>query len=248
VSLTLPEDGSVFVVFRRPVETQHLVAGPEAGLEILGRTGTGIRTRIWSDDQQVLKTSNEKRLTVKSRGLPEPLAVTGPWTLRFADGWGAPESAVFERLTPWNEHPNEGIKYFSGTATYSKSVSLSHEQVNGLVRLQLGKVGHVAVVRVNGKPLGAVWSAPWSVDLTGVVKVGENRLEIEVVNLWTNRLIGDSRLPEEKRFTKSNVRLFGESDEYRVFQGFSPKDALAPSGLIGPVRLEFGEQRDIALP
>jgi hypothetical protein len=110
----------------------------------------------------------------------------------------------------------------------------------------LGKVGHVAEVRVNGKPLGVVWTAPWSVDLTGAVKEGENKLEIDVVNLWTNRLIGDSRLPKEKRLTGTNVRLFGENDKYRVFQGFSPKDALAPSGLMGPVRLEFGEQRDVA--
>ena len=115
------------------------------------------------------------------------------------------------------------------------------------MRLQLGKVGHVADVRLNGKPLGTVWCEPWSVDLTGAARAGENQLEIKVANLWMNRLIGDSTLPPEERKTRANIRFFKETDKYRPFEGFSPKDALAPSGLIGPVRLEFGKEVEVAL-
>ncbi len=69
---------------------------------------------------------------------------------------------------------------------------------------------------------------------------GRNELEIEVANLWVNRLVGDSRLPPEKRLTRTNVRLFGPGEKFRAYQGFSPETPLTPSGLIGPVTLQFG--------
>jgi hypothetical protein len=50
-------------------------------------------------------------------------------------------------------------------------------------------------------------------------------LEITVVNLWPNRMIGDDRLPEEKRLTETNLRKF------------SAATPLYPSGLLGPVEV-----------
>ena len=241
VPLTLPENGSVFVVFREPAEPNHLVAGADAGVQIAGRAGEGIQLRLWDNDEHTLAASRKKQLSVKSSNRPQPQEVTGAWEVQFSPEWGGPASITFDKLIPWNEHSQEGVKYYSGSATYKKTLTLSKDQIDGLVRIQLGQVGHVAEVRLNGKLLKTVWSSPWLVNLTGAAKAGENLLEITVTNLWTNRLIGDSRLPEDKRFTKTNVRLFSEKDKYRAFQGFSPKDALAPSGLIGPVRLEFGE-------
>jgi hypothetical protein len=247
--ITLPENGSVFVVFRRPLQRRHAVSisAPPDGFEIAGRTERGVRLRLWSKGRCVLDTSDGEQRTVDLVELPEAKTLAGPWEVRFAPGWGAPESAIFDTLVPWNEHPEEGIRYFSGTAGYRKQFELDEDQAGSLVRLQLGQVGHVAEVRVNGQPIGVVWTAPWTADLTGRVKPGENVLQIEVTNVWVNRLIGDSRLPAAKRFTRSNVRLFRDSDQYRRFQGFSPKDALVPSGLIGPVRLEFGKEREIEL-
>jgi hypothetical protein len=109
------------------------------------------------------------------------------------------------------------------------------------IRLCLGEVKCIAEVRLNGKDFGVVWTDPWSVELNGAVKAGKNELEIEVTNTWVNRLIGDAGLPENKRITKTNVRFLPEPAK-RSFQGFSPKDPLMPSGLIGPVRLEFGQR------
>ena len=252
VPIRLPENGSTFVVFRRPAEPRHVVSvvGPEEGvetasqMEIERRSDAGAQLRLWRKGPYVLETSGGERVAFEAAAPPEPIALAGPWEVRFAPEWGGPESITFDTLTPWNEHPNDGVRYYSGTAGYRTKFALDAAQASGLVRLALGQVGQVAEVRVNGRALGVVWTAPWTVDLTGRVKPGENELEIDVTNVWVNRLIGDSRLPPEKRLTKSNVRLFRETDKYRRFQGFSPKDALMPSGLIGPVRLEFGSRQE----
>ena len=114
--------------------------------------------------------------------------------------------------------------------------------------LHLGVVKNVARVRLNGKDLGTVWTAPWQVEITGAVKPGANVLEIEVANLWPNRLIGDATLPKEQRRTVTNVRTYDtqETESYgckkcetRQKEG-KPADLL-PSGLLGPVRLMKAE-------
>ncbi|MCX7824528.1 MAG: glycosyl hydrolase [Verrucomicrobiae bacterium] len=199
VTLTLPENGSVFVVFRTADMPRQTAPPPP----------------------------------------PTEIALTGPWHVSFEPGRGAPASAEFEKLIAWNQHPDDGIKFFSGTATYRKSFELTAQQARRSVRLCLGEVKCIAEVRLNGQNLGVVWTAPWSVDLTRVVKPGKNELEIAVTNTWVNRLIGDAGLPENKRITRTNVRFLPEPAK-RPFLGFSPKDPLMPSGLLGPVRLELG--------
>lgn len=247
VPLRLPENGSVFVVFRRPAEKQHLtsVTAAEDALDILGRKGEAAQVRVWQNGSYRLESSQEKPATLDVQGLPATKALAGPWEVRFAPGWGAPESITFERLTPWNEHANEAIKYFSGTATYRKAFDLSEAEAKKIVRLQLGQVGQIAEVRLNGKPLGVVWTVPWSVELTGAVRPGKNELEIDVTNLWMNRLIGDARLPEDQRLTKTNIQLHRGPVKLRPFQGYTSEDPLIQSGLVGEVRLEFGEERTV---
>ena len=162
---------------------------------------------------------------------------------------GHPATAVFERLIPWNEHPDAGIKYFSGTATYRQSLDLNQRQTLEPVRLELGAAKHIAQVRLNGQSLGVVWTAPWRVDLTGLVKPGRNELEIDVTNVWVNRLIGDAGLPEEKRLTKTHARRPpGDTSRLAHLKGYQADDPLVPSGLLGPVRLEFGVRLERELP
>ena len=252
VPINLPENGSVFVVFRRTAEKQHLVSAPapDQGVEIDGRGDGGVELSLWKPGRHVLTTSEKKQLAVEVDGLSDPQELTGSWEVRFAPGMGAPESTVFDALTPWNEHENENIRHFSGTAAYRKIVVLDESRAAGLVRLQLGNVGQIAQVSVNGSPARIVWTAPWTVDLTGMVKAGSNRLEIDVTNTWVNRLIGDCLLPADKRYTKTAVGyfkddVFSDGKKLRAFQGFSPKSPLMPSGLLGPVRLEFGSLRKV---
>jgi hypothetical protein len=125
--------------------------------------------------------------------------------------------------------------------TYRKKISLTRQQASGPIRLRLGKVGCIAGIQLNDKNLGVVWTAPWSDELTGVVKPGENLLEIEVANVWNNRPIGDAGLPETQRRTKTNVTLQqGEGRRQFTCSAIQSTDQLEPSDLMGPVRLEFG--------
>jgi hypothetical protein len=153
--------------------------------------------------------------------------ITGPWTVKFDPKWGGPESAQFNELISWSEHPENGIKYFSGTAVYQKSFGVSSDvlQDGRRVWLDLGDVHQLAEVRLNGKNLGVVWTMPFRVDVTGVLKSSGNQLEIEVVNFWPNRIIGDDFLPAEKRFTRTNIRKLTKDTP------------LETSGLLGPVRV-----------
>ena len=202
VSLTLPQNGSMFVVFRKPGQPPATAPG-------------ALRA-------------------------PVELALTGPWKVRFEAGRGAPDSAVFEALGAWDTNSDAGIRFFSGRAVYSKTFELTAGQARRATRLQLGEVGCIAQARLNGKDLGIVWTDPWSVELAGALKAGRNELEIDVVNTWLNRLVGDAGLPKEKRVTRSNVALQQGRRTLKPHQGFASEDPLMRSGLIGPVRIELG--------
>lgn len=247
VPIALPENGSVFVVFRKPAGANRIesVAAPVGALEIQARVADGVKLGLWQNGRYALKTSGRGEVAVEAAGIPDPLALSGSWNVRFAPGRGAPAPQVFPQLIAWNEHADPAIRHFAGKATYRKTFQLNGDQAGRLVRLQLGDVKHVAEVRVNGKNLGVVWTAPWAVDLTGAVRAGENELEIDVTNVWANRLIGDAGLPEDQRLTKTNVPLKAGPRNFKPYQGYSSQDKLFPSGLLGPVRLEFGRSEEV---
>ena len=156
--------------------------------------------------------------------------LTGEWRVRFDPRWGGPESVIFDRLSSWTQRPEAGIRYYSGKATYLKTVDLREDlrQAGRRIVLELGAVKDVAEVRLNGTNLGVVWTEPFRVDITEAVRPFGNALEIDVVNLWPNRLIGDAALPPEKRFTRTNVQ-------------FSKDQPLLESGLLGPVTVRMAE-------
>jgi hypothetical protein len=158
--------------------------------------------------------------------------IAGPWEVAFDPKWGGPEKVVFQALEDWTLRPEDGIKYYSGLATYRKTFDLpaagrlpvpSAEKegvpknagvgktaaAEAAVRwwLDLGVVRNMARVRLNGSDLGVVWCAPWRVDITGAVKAEGNQLEITVANLWPNRLIGDERLPADCEYGKEGNLL-----------------------------------------
>ena len=155
--------------------------------------------------------------------------ISGAWTVHFDPKWSGPETAQFDSLVSWPTRPEPGIKFFSGTAVYEKIFTLPAESRitnhESRIALDLGNVRELAEVKVNGQSCGIVWCPPWRVDVTAAVKPGENNLQIEVVNFWPNRLIGDAALPEAQRLTRTNIRKLTE------------KTPLEPAGLFGPVKL-----------
>lgn len=152
------------------------------------------------------------------------------WEVMFDTTMGGPQKVFFEDLSNWIDRPEEGIKYYSGTATYRKSFDLSFKKGNGeRIYLDLGDVKHISSVRFNNKDLGVLWCTPWRIDITDYVKETGNFVEIDVINLWANRVIGDWKLPKEQRFTRTH-------DVFR-FDMLRASTPLTDAGLLGPVSI-----------
>ncbi|MDR3627839.1 MAG: glycosyl hydrolase [Ignavibacteriaceae bacterium] len=173
--------------------------------------------------------------------------ITGDWNVSFDSKWGGPDSVVFNKLEDWSKRPEEGMKYYSGIAAYKKNIELKSDdlkQGNSKFFLELGEVNNLARVRLNGKDLGAVWAAPWHVDITDVLKEGNNELEIDVANLWVNRLIGDEQFPydgvKDGRWpdwlTEGKPRTSGRYT-FTTHNYYKKDSPLLKSGLIGPVKI-----------
>ncbi|MBR1587490.1 MAG: hypothetical protein IJ658_04100 [Kiritimatiellae bacterium] len=187
-----------------------------------------------------------------------PLLVDGPWSVTFLDGRGAPPSPVtFDLLAPWNEHADDGIRYYSGSAMYRKTIPAPCAKPGERVILDLGDVKNIATVTVNGKTFPVLWKPPYRVDITDALEGSRScataDLSIRVTNLWPNRLIGDDALPCDATYgmtAKGNGGI--QAIPRRVFEGkpsptgrhtfttwrlWKKGDKLLPSGLIGPVRV-----------
>jgi hypothetical protein len=154
-------------------------------------------------------------------------AIDGPWDVSFDTTAGGPGQLVFATLEDWSQHASPTVRHFSGIAIYRRSFDLPESLRAGSarIRLDLGAVHCMARVRLNGRDLGVVWSAPWSVDISAAVRGRDNQLEIDVANLWPNRLIGDAGLPPPERRS------------WTTWNPYRPTDPLLPSGLLGPVTL-----------
>jgi hypothetical protein len=179
---------------------------------------------------------------------PAPLTLEGPWQVAFPEGWGAPRTATFHQLQSWTESDDEGIRFFSGIATYRKSFPLPESLAQRKrLFLELGDLREIAAVTLNDQRLGLAWLPPYRIEISGAVHAGTNRLEILVANLWANRLNGDSLLPETDRFTRSNLDRIqtdptSDSSYGRVPGGktrpvYTKLPPLMKSGLFGPVRI-----------
>lgn len=169
--------------------------------------------------------------------------LTGSWDITFDPKWGGPAKITFDTLQDWTTRSESGIKYYSGIATYQKILNVA-DVPKGSTYLDLGVVHDMARVRLNGKDLGVVWCAPWRIEVTDAIKAGDNSLEIEVVNRWANRLIGDKQPADANtRTVERPAGLLGEKPiktgryTYTTHAPYKPDSPLVPSGLIGPVSL-----------
>jgi hypothetical protein len=160
---------------------------------------------------------------------PVPAVITdlkGPWTIHFSDTKRGPKQpVVFKTLQDWTTSSDELIKYYSGTAIYTINFNFEKIPAGEKILIDLGNFTAMAKVTINGTYCGGLWTKPYRLDISQAVNKGENKLEIELVNTWVNRLIGDSKLPESQRTTWCPVNPF------------KPGDPLQPSGLFGPVQI-----------
>jgi hypothetical protein len=153
--------------------------------------------------------------------------VEGPWDLSFQADRGAPAKIMLDKLASWSDHADEGVKYFSGTGTYTRTIQAPSGWFKRGARLaiDLGDVKNLAEVSVNGAPLGIVWKPPYRVDVTTALKPGANTLEIKVTNPWVNRIIGDRQPNVTKTYTFTSPKFYKADSK------------LVPSGLLGPVQI-----------
>ncbi len=210
----------------------------------------------WQNGRYELKTAGGKVLQETVTGIPPDMTVSGPWDVRFPANAGAPPEMTLDKLVSWSRCDDAGVKYFSGTATYTKTFSISPEQVapGRALYLDLGQVEVIARVQINGKDLGTLWKAPYRVEITDAVKPGDNVLEVEVTNLWINRMIGDEFLPEDsQRNTNGTLKAWPQWVQeskpspsgrftFTTWRQWKKDSPLQDSGLIGPVTLQVAQR------
>ncbi len=225
--------------------------GSEPAVKVRGEEKGGLLVETEKAGAVELTTAGGRVLKTQVQTLPAPLEVAGPWELRFPPNWGAPDRVTLDKLISWSDHDNPGVKFFSGTATYTKTIAVPREMLgkDRRICLDLGRVQVMARVKLNGKGLGILWKEPYRLDVTDALRAGDNALEIGVTNLWINRMIGDEELPEDSdrnpngtlkawpqwvkegkpsptgRFTFTSWRLWKKGE------------APVESGLIGPVTI-----------
>jgi len=156
------------------------------------------------------------------------LTITGTWRVAFPPNLGAPAQIELRSLSSWTASTDPGVRYFSGTATYMNQFSLPNgwDRSGSKVLLDLGRVREFAQVTVNGHKLPDIlWKPPFTVDVTSTLKTGSNRIEVEITNLWPNRIIGDLQPDAKDRYT------------FTVYGAYKSDSPLTESGLLGPVKL-----------
>jgi hypothetical protein len=193
-----------------------------------GRTTVPLHLEPWGTVFVVFR----KPAKTTSRSLPKTAETTlatveGPWDLSFEPNLGAPPKTTLDKLISWSDSSDEGVKYFSGKGTYTKTIDAPADWfVKGArVWLDLGDVKNLAEVSVNGRPLGIVWKTPYRVDVTGALKPGKNAVEITITNAWVNRIVGDRQPNVTKTYTLTSPKFYKADSK------------LVASGLLGPVKV-----------
>ena len=240
IPLLFEPEGSKYIVFRNEKQKPHITeirkdnqsVFPGFALETrdypcidFRRNGEKVLAEVNEPGTYSLLWSDGSREDLKAENAGKQIDLSKDWSILFGDE-GQTQT---DQLKSWTEFDLPRLKYYSGKAMYSKTFELSSDELNGnRLVLDLGNVKEMASVKINGKELQVMWSAPFRFDLTPYVKVGTNNLKVEVVNMWVNRLVGDGKLPESERVTKTNINKFNGPDAEQY---------LRVSGLMGPVKL-----------
>lgn len=274
VPLSLESAGSVFVILRKTPEKKHIKSIDflpcsksleKPSFEVIYQ-GDQIKLTTATPGRYIFEKSDGNKEIMQVETISEPKILEGPWKLHFPAGWDAPDQMEMDELSDWTTHNNYDIRHFSGTATYTKTFEMPTETINSdeAIWLDLGTVHVIAQVRLNDKNLGILWKPPFRVDITDIISPGVNYLEIEVTNLWVNRLIGDEKYEPDYLLEEDQIRggryltefptwlLKGEKPPvgrktFTTRLRYKKDDPLLPSGLVGPVKLVFHKNRILKL-
>jgi len=226
----------------------------------LGGSGADGELLVWEDGRYAIEDSTGGVEEFHVTGAGVVSTISSPWRVIFPPDLGAPGEIRLPALMSLHRHADDGVKYFSGTATYLNTFQVAEELIAAgrKLYLDLGRVEILAEVRVNGTDLGIHWTQPYRVDITDVVHVGENSLEVRVTNLWPNRLIGDEQFPPENEYERGGTQFGasggqivripdwysrgepkprGDRIAFTTYQHYFSDSPLLESGLVGPVRL-----------
>lgn len=238
-------EGSWFVVFRKKSNLNHIVkliqsgrnifpdgklesdiypffeAAPDTCIQLPAFYHPGKYDVLWSDGKIQSFVKDSSRFSVN---------LSNNWELSFNPDWGVKNKMEIPDLKSWTEFPDADIKYYSGTALYTRKFVLSDSSFqNQRWFLDLGNVQEMASLRINGYLLPVLWCAPFRYNVSSYLLSGENIIVVEVTNLWVNRLVGDGQINILYRRTKTNINKFNQPDAEKY---------LRISGLLGPVTLQ----------
>jgi hypothetical protein len=256
IPIRFEPEGSGFIIFRKPIKTNDLKSKPHVVKIVAGgesifpfgqfsdkrpaidivKSGNGMAASVTQSGNYELSWSDGTKSSYNLRVSEEVQMLSGKWNIFFDTAWGGPAEISTDSLKSWTAFNDERIKYYSGKAVYKKDFVIKKNTGGSKIILNLGNVLEMASITVNGHKLPVKWSAPFEFEITQFINTGNNKLEVEVVNLWPNRLIGDSKLPAEKRFTKTNVMKYDIHDSEKM---------LRESGLIGRVTLTYTRYTDL---
>jgi hypothetical protein len=245
---------------------------PDAPLAVQFASSAKSGLLFWQNGRYTLRNNTGQSSLMQVTGIEKPVEINGSWTVSFPLNLGAPAQITLPKLISLHKHAEDGVKYFAGTATYTKNFTIPAGALmnNKQLFLDLGRVEVIAEVKVNGKPLGVLWKPPFIVNITDAVIAGDNILEVQVTNLWPNRLIGDEQLPAEYEYgslgsgsgvgsavsggairklpdwyVQGNPKPSGGRVTFTTWKHYSKDAPLLESGLLGPVILRSALKREI---
>ncbi|GAB5552774.1 MAG: hypothetical protein Sapg2KO_23650 [Saprospiraceae bacterium] len=253
--IPLPGQGSTFVLFREASKNVKSIA-PQSAIQhqnlkfALSQNKLPILEAFKNGSYEIAFTDGTtQQQTIAD--LPTSITLANTWEVTFSDLKATPKTVTFPKLIDWTSHENEAIKYYSGTANYTTSFKVEKGTLSPdrKFMLDLGTVSIAARVILNGQDLGVVWMSPHKVDISSVLKAGENQLSIEVTNQWTNRLIGDENYPNEAGFAREMENMpewytnnepapLQQRSTFTAFPFYKKGDDLLSAGLVGPVKIQ----------
>lgn len=260
-TISVPVDfepfGSAFFVFQKPLPAEWPVRAEPVNLEL--KTGP-----LLTDATEVnVKYSDGREQKIDLSPTPKPEVIAGPWNVKFIDGRGAPEQVTMPTLTSWSDSDDAGIKYYSGSAVYKTGFSSLAPATGQTAILDLGAVADIAKVIVNDREVAILWHPPFRADITEFLVAGENELEVHVANRWINRMIGDASIDVDytyqpkgrSKFTDGRLEAIPDwlydpvkraqpraRHSFAAWKHYGEDDELVPSGLLGPVEVQWFNQ------